>query len=197
MKNYIFLFILFFLFSNIFADIIILKDEQKFEADVLNFDEYYLNVKLKNNKEISIPWNEVSFIKHTTTPSSWLEETHMSSDDVDVKTLVVPLSPDTAFYKSLFPGIVWHGAGHFYAKDSNTGFSLLSAEIVSLAIITMSVNELLTPIKEGQTYNVSRIVFYTGLTLFTGSWLYDIIFSRGAVEKFNRENKFLAEEEHN
>lgn len=197
MKNYIFLFILFFLFSNIFADIIILKDEQKFEADVLNFDEYFLNVKLKNNKEVSIPWNEVSLIKHTTTPSSWLEETHINSEDIEVKTLVVPLSPDTAFYKSLFPGIVWHGAGHFYAKDSNTGFSLLSAQIVSMVIIAMSVNELLTPVKEGQTYNVSRVVFYSGLTLFTGSWLYDVIFSRRAVEKFNSENKFLIEEGNN
>lgn len=196
MRKNIFLFLIFvFLYISINADIIILKDEQKFEADILNFDEYYLNLKLLNGKEISIPWIEVRNIKHTTTPSSWLEETHLTGEDTEVKTLVVPLSRETAFYKALFPGIIWHGSGHFYAKDSNTGFSLLSAEIVSVAIMGISINELLTPIKEGQTYNVSRIVFFTGLTLFIGSWLYDVIFSPGAVDKFNKENKFLSEEE--
>ncbi len=194
-KNIFLFFILLFLFNLTKADIIILKDEQKFEADILNFDDYYLNLKLSNGKEISIPWIEVRNIKHTTTPSSWLEETHLTNEDIEVKTLVAPLLKETAFYKALFPGIIWRGAGHFYAKETNTGFSLLSAEVVSLVIMGISVNELLSPIKVGQTYNVSQIVFYTGLTLFVGSWLYDIIFSPFAVDRFNKQNKFLIEEE--
>ncbi len=196
MKKNIFLFLIFIIFfTYAHADIIILKDEQKFEADVLNFDTYYLNLKLLNGREISVPWVEVRNIKHTTTVSNWLEETYLTGDDVEVKTLVVPLLKETAFYKALFPGIIFRGAGHFYAKDSNTGFSLLSAEIVSTIIMALSINELLTPVKEGQTYNVSQIVFYSGLSLFIGSWLYDIIFSPFAVDKFNNKNQFLIEED--
>jgi hypothetical protein len=176
------------------ADTITLKDEQQFEADVASFDDFYLSVTLTTGREASIPWNEVKSIKHTTTGSSWLEETHITPDDAEVGTLVVPLSKDAALMKSLFPGFAARGSGHFYAKDTNAGMSLLSAEIVSLIMMGLSVSELIQPQEGSQATVVSRVVFFTGLGIFTGSWLYDVIFSGGAVEKYNSEHTFLIQE---
>jgi len=176
------------------ADIITLKDDQVFEADVKSFDSFYVVVELKNGKIVSIPWVEVRKVKHTTTASSWLEEEYMTPADADVKTLVTPLSPDIALQKALYPGIVLHGSGHFYAKDQGKGMSILSAEILSLIIMGISMGEMFSPVEEDQSFNVTRVVFFTGLGIFTLSWLYDIIFSPGAVDEHNRKNKFLSEE---
>ena len=176
------------------ADIITLKDSQEFAADVAGFDSFYLAVSLTAGREISIPWREVRSIKHTTTGSSWLEETYITPEDAEVATLVVQLSEGTAFQRALFPGIAMHGAGHFYAKDTNMGMSLLAAEIVSLFMMGLSVSDIIQPQEDSQASSVSRAVFFTGLTIFGGSWLYDIIFSGGAAGKFNSENSFLTQE---
>lgn len=195
MRKIIIAFCSLFIFSvSLTADIITLKDGQEFQADVAGFDSFYLSVTLTAGQEVSIPWAEVRTIKHTTTGSSWLEETYMTPGDADVATFVVPLSKDIALQKSLFPGIGMHGAGHFYAKDTNMGMSLLSAEVVSLIMMGLSVSEIIKPEEGSQATDVSRIVFYTGFTIFGGSWLYDIIFSGAAVERFNSENKFIADE---
>lgn len=181
----------------LFADTIILKDEQMFEADVQTFDSFFLVLKLPNGNTASVPWGEVKYIKHTTTASSWLEETYMNGDDVEVTSMIVPRSPDIAMQRALFPGIVMHGAGHFYAKDTNMGMSLLSAEIVSLILMGISVNELLTPSDGNQASVMNQAVFFTGLTLFGGSWLFDVIFSGGAAVRYNEGKEFLTDKKEN
>jgi len=208
--------------ANSYADRITLKDEQVFDADIINFDSYFLNVRLikpgmtetakpkeekikksKNAKrtkieegkdEISIPWNEVSSIRHTTTPSSWLEETHITPGDADVNTFVVPFSEGTAFAKSVFPGILIHGAGSFYAKDNNMGMSLLSSEIVGVIISAISAEQMVQAYNPNQNYSTTYIMGAAGAAMFTISWLWDIIFCRGAVDKYNSEHKFLINE---
>ena len=199
MRRLMIFFALFFLFINIYSDTIILKDEQTFEADVISFDSYYLIIKLPDNQEISIPWNEVKHIKHTTTAKNWMEDIYITSDDVTVSTLVAPLSTDIAFQKSIFPGLIIHGAGHFYAKDQDTGFMLLSMEIVSVLLMTISFSEIISPVEKDQSFNVTKVIFYSGLAVFGGSWLYDLIFSSGAVQRYNQENqdKFLIKENKN
>ncbi|HDT15100.1 MAG TPA: hypothetical protein ENN55_02710, partial [Firmicutes bacterium] len=151
----------FFVFSAP-ADTIILKDDQKFEADVIDFDAYYLTVELSNEKQAAIPWQEVRYIKHTTTEYDWRETMYIDNEDVEVRSLVVPLEKDIAFQKALFPGMVVHGAGHFYAKDTNRGMSLISAQILSLVMMGISINGVLAP--EGasgvERDNVSTVVFY-------------------------------------
>jgi hypothetical protein len=181
-------------YACVFADQIVLKDDQKFEADVKSFDSYYVLLELPNRRQVSIPWSEVRLVKHTTTASSWLEETYMNNDDVEVTSMIVPLNEGEAFQKAIFPGLIMHGSGHFYAKEQNAGFSLLSAEILSLVMMGISVNELLTPVAQDQSFNVSRAVFFTGLTMFVGSWLWDIAFSPKAVADYNERNKFLMNE---
>jgi hypothetical protein len=185
------------------ADIITLKDGQEFPADVTGYDNFYLNLtaypvtNTTGGLEVSVPWAEVESIKHTTTEPDWLLATHITPEEADVTTLVVPLSRDTAFLKSLFPGIAMHGAGHFYGRDKNTGMSLVSAEIVSLIMMGLSAAEIIQPEEGSQASTVSRIVFFSGLTVFCGSWLYDLVFSGGSVDRFNSDNKFLIQEKKN
>lgn len=193
-KTLVITFLIVLLAVSLHADVIMLKDSQEFAADVVSFDEFYLVVKLAEGQELSIPWIEVAGIKHTTTEPNWLEEIHITPEDTDVATLVVPLSKDVAFQKALFPGFAMHGAGHFYAKDKNTGMSVLSAEILSLILMGLSVAEIIQPEAGSQASFVSQIVFFTGLTVFGGSWLYDVIFCGGSVDKFNSENNFLIQE---
>ena len=173
------------------ADIITLKDDQKFAADVISFDSYYLTAVLENKKTVNIPWREVRFVKHTTTASSWLEETYINNEETDVDTLVAPVSGDTAFLHSIFPGLIIHGSGHFYAKNQNVGMSLMSAEIVSLIIMAVSINEVLAPVQPDQSNSVSTAVFLTGLTMFTVSWAWDMIFARSAAADYNSTHTFL------
>jgi hypothetical protein len=174
------------------ADTITLKDDQEFAADVVSFDKFYLEVKLADGKDVSIPWAEVREVKHTTTPSNWLEETYITPEAVEVKTLIAPLSPSTAFFRALNPGILIHGSGHFYAKDTNMGMSLLSGEIVSLIVMGISLAEIMQPADNDESYTVSKVVMYCGVALFGGSWLYDLIFSGPAADRFNRENTFIS-----
>jgi|GEM_PF-1056589 hypothetical protein len=184
----------FLLCAPVFADLIVLKDDQQFSADVKNFDAYYLNVLLSSGTPLAIPWNEVRLIKHTTTGSSWLEETYITKEDAEVNSLVVPLDENTGLQKAFFPGFIMHGAGQFYAKNQNMGMSLLSAEIVSVIIMGISLNEVLGPNDQGDSLNVSRIVFFSGLTMFAASWLWDVFTAKCAVSDYNSSHKFLIDE---
>lgn len=175
----------------VYADMVTLKDDQQFSAEVTSFDSYFLVVKLENNKIVNIPWREVRFVKHTTTASSWLEDTYINKEDTEVSTLISPISEDKAFWNSVFPGLVIHGSGHFYAKNQGVGMSLLSAEIVSVIIMAVSVNEVLTPVQSDQSTTVSKAVFFTGLTMFAASWLWDMIFTKSAVAEYNSTHDFI------
>ncbi len=195
MKKHLFLLCFIIIAPFIAADIITLKDEQVFEGDVKSFDSYYVIIELPNGVEASIPWEEVRQIKHTTTPGSWLEQEYMSKEEVEVKTLVAPLSPDTARLKALYPGFITRGAGHFYAKDSDTGMSLLSAGVLSVILMAINAPQLLAPETEQNSGTIAKAVFYTGAGVFLFSWLYDVVFSGFAVENFNRDNTFLIQQE--
>ena len=173
------------------ADIITLKDDQQFSAEVTTFDSYYITVVLENKKTVNIPWREVRFVKHTTTASSWLENTYISNEEAEVTTLVSPISQDKAFWNAVFPGFIIHGSGHFYAKNQNMGMSLMSAEIVSLAIMAVSVNEVLAPVAPDESNSVSTAVFFTGLTMFTVSWVWDMIFAGPTAAQYNASHEFL------
>ncbi|HPD19544.1 MAG TPA: hypothetical protein PLF61_07765 [Candidatus Goldiibacteriota bacterium] len=190
---------MFFLFIDLHSDTIVLKDDQTFEADVIGFDSYYVTLRLLNNIEVSIPWNEIRRINHTTTSKNWMEDVYITNDDAKVTTLVSPLSTGVALQKAAFPGFFIHGAGHFYAKDQNTGFTLLSAEILSLILMAVSFSEIVSGDEKNQSYNVQHAIFYSGLVVFGGTWLYDMIFSQGAVKRYNQENedKFLIKDDKN
>jgi hypothetical protein len=93
-------------------------------------------------------------------------------------------SPYMAIFYSVVPGIIVHGSGHFYAGKTNTGYLLLGTEAAGLLFLYLGFEEALG----GSSYqNDADIMGWTGLALFSGSWLYDVIGSPIAVQKQNQK----------
>lgn len=97
--------------------------------------------------------------------------------------------PRLAVFYSFIPGIVIHGAGHFYAGKLGTGLLLFGSEIVGeglflLGAIGVGVSQIDNP---DSTWQTGYVLMTTGSVLFLGSWVYDIIGSPLAVQKRNRE----------
>jgi len=92
--------------------------------------------------------------------------------------------PNKAIFYAFIPGIIVHGAGHFYAGERTTGFLLLGSELVGATLILGGTSTgwgRSSPTREGFT------VALIGGTLFFGSWIYDIVKSPLAVQKQNQK----------
>ncbi len=126
-----------------------------------------------------------SSFTHYTASSSSLQG--QDSSGVHVSDSFKLKDPSTAFLYALVPGAIAHGAGHFYAGKTATGFLLLGGELVGAALILGGTStgwgrSSLT--REGFTVSLA------GEILFLGSWIYDMIAAPLEVKK---ENKTLLE----
>jgi len=97
--------------------------------------------------------------------------------------------PRLAVFYSFIPGIVIHGAGHFYAGKLGTGLLLFGTEIVGDGLFLLgAIGVGVSQIEDGgSTWKPGYALMTTGLILFFGSWVYDLIGSPLAVQKRNRE----------
>jgi len=94
-----------------------------------------------------------------------------------------PKDPSKAFLYALIPGSVVHGAGHFYAGKTATGFLLLGTELVGAALVLGGTSTgwgRSSPTREGFAVSLA------GEILFLGSWIYDMVKSPLIVQKQNR-----------
>ena len=92
--------------------------------------------------------------------------------------------PNKAIFYAFIPGIIVHGAGHFYAGERTTGFLLLGSELVGATLILGGTSTgwgRSSPTRKGFT------VALIGGTLFFGSWIYDIVKSPLVVQKQNQK----------
>jgi hypothetical protein len=93
-------------------------------------------------------------------------------------------SPDRAVFYSLMPGIILHGSGHIYAGKTGTGIALFGAELVGVGLMYVGAAE---GIEENLSGDEGETLFFIGLPLFLGSWVYDLIKSPSVVKKQNAE----------
>ena len=99
-----------------------------------------------------------------------------------------PKDPNTAILYAVVPGVVVHGAGHFYAGEKTTGWILLGGEIVSIAMVTYSIASGFAEAMGASDADLDdEILGVVGVGLFMGTWIYDIIGAPLAVEKENRK----------
>ena len=97
--------------------------------------------------------------------------------------------PNKAILYAVVPGIVVHGAGHFYAGATTTGWVLLAGEVLSLGIMTYAAATGFAEAMGGSNSDIDDdITAIFGATLFIGTWLYDLI---GAPVVVQRENQKL------
>ncbi len=94
-------------------------------------------------------------------------------------------NPNVALLIAVFPGFVFHGSGHFYARKSLTGLALLATESVGLMVWRRGGNFLGS---SGGGTDAEQVQFIIGMALFFGSWAYDLI---GAPLAVNNENERL------
>jgi len=93
-------------------------------------------------------------------------------------------SPWIAFGIALVPGAIIHGAGHFYAGKTTTGFLLLGAEGVGAYLAFLSA---IASFPEGEDSADVELWGFVGFVLFAGSWVYDVVMSPIAVKKDNQK----------
>ncbi|MGB2769226.1 MAG: hypothetical protein WBC88_05830 [Candidatus Zixiibacteriota bacterium] len=122
-------------------------------------------------------------------PSSFLLAQHQEDSlrvpGADSKELK---DPGVALLYALVPGLVVHGAGHFYAGEKAAGWVLASGEILSLCLIGYAVGVGAGESKSGTTSNGNReLIGVFGGGLFVGTWIYDVIGAPLAVQRENRE----------
>lgn len=92
-------------------------------------------------------------------------------------------SPYLAVFYSVIPGVLFHGSGHFYAGKGGTGSLLLGLETAGGLLLYLG--SLSTFQGSSHQYDTDAMG-YTGLLLFVGSWVYDVVGSPIAVVRQNR-----------
>ena len=104
--------------------------------------------------------------------------------------------PNKAFLLALFPGLLIHGYGHFYADDNLMGNVLLTGEVVSVLSVglgvlvksdtkTFSGGLLGDP---GNAGNIGNNLIWGGIIAFTGLWIVDMAHAPAAAKDYNDEH---------
>lgn len=88
--------------------------------------------------------------------------------------------PREALFYAALPGFFVHGAGHFYAGKSTAGAILLTTEIASFGLIFYSMVRGLGEMESGDS-DTPGLLAFGAVTLFIGSWIYDMIFAPMSV----------------
>lgn len=111
----------------------------------------------------------------------------VSNAEID-RTPPILKSKAKAIVLAVGPGLLIHGIGHAYAGDGLTFAVLIGCELVGGYYLVDGFNRAwdensMDKLSDTETaFRASAIVI-----LFFGSWVYDIMFSPGAVEKYNEE----------
>jgi hypothetical protein len=104
--------------------------------------------------------------------------------------------PNKAFLLALFPGLLIHGYGHFYAGDNLTGNILLTGEVVSVVSVglgaliksdtnTFSGGLLGTPTNSA---NIGNNLIWGGVIAFAGLWIIDMAHAPTAAQDYDNEH---------
>ena len=81
----------------------------------------------------------------------------------------------TAFLMALFPGLVAHGAGHFYLGDRQTAWTLAAMELGGVALIGLGALAPRAFSRRASQSSVARPAFYTGVGLVLSSYVIDVV----------------------
>jgi len=102
--------------------------------------------------------------------------------------------PSKALLVAFFPGVIIHGYGHFYAKDSTMGTALLGGEIVGITAFTVGAMMHANPQNFTDSWvgknakNKGRSLELYGGVFFGLTWLADILHAPTAVREYNEEH---------
>jgi multisubunit Na+/H+ antiporter MnhB subunit len=122
-------------------------------------------------------------------PSSFLLAQHREDSIIVSREASGKLKdPGKALIYALLPGLVVHGAGHFYAGDRTAGWALVGGEVFGLCLIAyaLGVRSDHEPPASDMNDQAGTIGVF-GTAFFVGTWIYDVIGAPLAVQRENRE----------
>lgn len=98
---------------------------------------------------------------------------------------------------AFFPGVIIHGAGHFYAGKPKTGSLLLVGELVGvgciaagIVVISLGVFTKVGTLGAADVTEASGLasgLMYVGSGLFLGTWVYDVVFAPISCLKYSEQ----------
>jgi hypothetical protein len=101
-------------------------------------------------------------------------------------------SPAMAFVYGFFPGFVIHGIGHNYIGETRTGNLLLAGELISIAVVSISI-----PMGIGKSLDnepggesAADALTYVGLMIFAVTWVYDFTAAPYKAYTMNKEHGY-------
>ena len=124
----------------------------------------------------------------------WAETTGLSGSLETSRNQAFAKDPSRAFLLALFPGLLIHGYGHFYAKDNSMGTVLLTGEVISIASIGLGAAIQNSPSSFSGSFlgnNAVRrrkdMVLY-GAIFFGLTWIADMAHAPTAAKEYNYEH---------
>ena len=108
-------------------------------------------------------------------------EESVKSEAVDSTRLK---DPKMAVFYAIMPGVLVHGAGHFYAGKYTTGVILVGSEVVGGSLLFIGG---LSGLEKTSATMTGGLLMLAGGLLFAGSWAYDLIAAPAAVKKENEK----------
>ncbi len=116
-------------------------------------------------------------------------------DDVEFSSRSVILGELIA----IFPGIIWHGLGHRYAGDVRKAEEIEQMEALSLLAAGVGTGLVFAGRSDDNLVGL-EVSGYTlgglGALGFVGTWLYDIIYTPSAIERYNRGEGQSPDDDH-
>ncbi len=94
----------------------------------------------------------------------------------------------TASLLALGPGLAVHGIGHLYLDETRTGVLLLLTELTALLLIVGGAAADIVTEGSGSVATATDALTHTGVVLFLGSWLADIVGSFTGTVPFDPDS---------
>jgi hypothetical protein len=169
--------------------IVTLKDGQAMTGLLKTYDELLLVVANARGKIFSLPWAEVASVSALSpSPDAALMQQYLRPGPAEVVTLMAPKSPQEAWRRALWPGVLVHGAGYRAAGDNETFLNLAGGEIFSAVLLGFGLAEALGPGIPGETKITSESIAVGGGVIFLATWVWDLCGAPSAARDFNAKN---------
>ncbi|MCK6569678.1 hypothetical protein L6V77_01050 [Myxococcota bacterium] len=89
---------------------------------------------------------------------------------------------------SVGPGFFVHGVGHFYVDETATAWRLLIGELVGLGLVAGGVAMQAYTDDAGALGALRRLMIHSGVALFVGTWVTDILGTFKGAESFDPDS---------
>ena len=89
---------------------------------------------------------------------------------------------------SVGPGFFVHGVGHFYVDETATAWRLLIGELIGVGLVAGGVAMQTVSDDAGALGALRRLMIHTGVALFVGTWVTDILGTFKGAESFDPDS---------